>query len=70
MIKFLFGDESIIDEFVQIPLIDKFRTESEWLKNKRQELIATDKNGANLMLINNPNRAITLRHPTVLIGGY
>ena len=70
MIKFLFGHESTLDEFVQIPLIDEFRKESDWLKNKRQELIATDKNGANLMLINNPNRAITLRHPTVLIGGY
>jgi hypothetical protein len=41
-----------------------FKEESEWLKEKRKEVIArfSDK-----LLINNPNLKINLRGPTVLV---
>lgn len=60
-------DSSDVDTTVLIPLIDSFKTEGDWLKVKRQEIIEKDKSGANRMLINNPNRPVTLNKPTVLV---
>lgn len=44
-----------------------FKTESEYLKNKRKESIEKDAKGANMLLVNNPNRPIALYRPTVLV---
>lgn len=63
----LFGSIDSDDTPITIPLSDSFKVEGEWLKLKRQEIIDKDKNGANRMLINNPNRPLTLQKPTVLV---
>lgn len=59
---------SDVDATVLIPLIDTFKTEGDWLKAKRKEIIEKDKYGDNRMLVNNPNRSVTLNKPTVLIN--
>lgn len=59
---------SDVDTTVLIPLIDSFKTEGYWLKAKRKEIIEKDKYGDNRMLVNNPNRSVTLNKPTVLIS--
>lgn len=43
-----------------------FKTEGQWLTDKREELIKADKAGAKRMLVNNPKRFLTLNRPTVL----
>lgn len=50
--------------------LEAFKTEGQWLKDKREQLIKADKDGAKMMLINNPKREVTLNKPTVLIGRY
>lgn len=63
----LFGTTDTDDTPISIPLLDTFKTEGDWLKKKRQELITKDKAGAKVMLVNNPNRPVTLFKPTVLV---
>lgn len=48
--------------------LEVFKTEGQWLKNKREELIKADKAGLNMMLVNNPTRQVTLNKPTVLVN--
>lgn len=55
------------DTTLQIPLTDSFKVEGDWLTKKREEIINKDKLGANRMLVNNPNRPVTLQKPTVLV---
>ena len=63
----LYADE-VLDYFAN----PAFKIESEYLKNKRAELVAKDKkytkDGINesKLLINNPNRDVSLRRNTVL----
>ena len=63
----LYADE-VLDYFGN----SAFKTESDYLKNKRAELVAKDikytKDGINesKLLINNPNRDVSLRRNTVL----
>lgn len=55
------------DTPITLPLLDTFKQEGDWLTKKRQEVIEKDKMGANRMLINSPNRTVTLFKPTVLV---
>ena len=48
--------------------LEAFKTEGQWLKDKREQLIKADKDGAKMMLINNPKREVTLNKPTVLVN--
>lgn len=67
MFNLLFGELITDDTPISIPLLDTYKVEGDWLTKKRQEIIDKDKNGANKMLINNPNRPVTLFKPTVLV---
>lgn len=67
MYTLIFGKDTTDDTPISIPIVDSFKIEGDWLKKKRQEIIDKDKNGANRMLINNPNRSVTLNKPTVLV---
>ena len=61
-----FNDTSdkIIDTFKGV---ESFMVESDYIKQKRQELINKDKQSDNpLLLVNNPKRKISLRKSTVL----
>ena len=60
--------DTVLDSFAN----SAFRTESEYLKNKRAELVANDmkitaegKNESKL-LVNNPNREVSLHRNSVL----
>lgn len=48
--------------------LEAFKTEGQWLKDKREQLIKADKDGLNMMLVNNPTRQVTLNKPTVLVS--
>ena len=69
MFNLLFGtiDTDDSDTPITLPLLDTFKQEGDWLTKKRQEVINKDKMGANRMLVNNPNRPLTLFKPTVLV---
>ena len=67
MFTLLFGTIDTDDTPITLPLLDTFKQEGDWLTKKRQEVINKDKMGANRMLINNPNRPVTLFKPTVLV---
>jgi hypothetical protein len=67
MFKLFFGDTILEDSVLQIPLIEAFKVEGEWLKAKRAELIKKDKKAKKKkLLVNNPDRELTLYKPTVL----
>lgn len=67
MFTLLFGTIETDDTPITLPLLNSYTQEGEWLTKKRQEVINKDKMGANRMLVNNPNRPVTLYKPTVLV---
>lgn len=60
--KEVLQDDVVLDNMY----LDAFRIESQYLKDKRKQAIEKDALYHNKMLINNPNRDVTFRHPTVL----
>lgn len=64
-----FGNSNSVEQIIQISLFNgSYNSRSEFLKTKRDEQVAHDSKNGNLLLINNPNREVTLRQPTVLVN--
>ena len=62
-----FDKISDLDTVIDIPLLDSFKVEGEYLKKARAKLIEEDKINKKL-LVNNPNRKdLSLRYNHVLL---
>jgi hypothetical protein len=67
MFDIIFGALHLHDEVIDSFYLPAFKTEGEYLKAKRQELIDKDKAKKDKkLLVNNPERELTLRGTTVL----